>query len=51
MPSLTQDGLRAANLGGSSLAIASVSQNKEAAWKFVEHTLLTTEGQIAMLKK
>jgi len=50
MPSLTQDGLRAANLGGSSLAIASVSQNKEAAWKFVEHALLTNEGQIAMLK-
>ena len=31
MPSLTADGPRAANLGGSSLAITSASKNKEAA--------------------
>ena len=50
MPSLTADGPRAANLGGSSLAISEASQNKEAAWKFVEYALTTNEGQVAMLK-
>jgi len=50
MPSLTADGPRAANLGGSSLAISSVSQNKEAAWKFVDYALTTNEGQVMMLK-
>lgn len=50
MPSLTADGPHAANLGGSSLAISSASQNKEAAWKFVDYALLTNEGQVTMLK-
>jgi len=50
MPSLTADGPRAANLGGSSLAITSVSQNKEAAWAYVNYTLGTNEGQVTMLK-
>ncbi len=50
MPSLTADGPHAANLGGSSLAISSVSENKEAAWKFVDYALTTSEGQVKMLK-
>jgi len=50
MPSLAQDGSRAANVGGSSLAIANNSKNKDIAWKFVEHALITDEGQITMLK-
>lgn len=50
MPSMTADGPHAANLGGSSLAIASNSQNKEAAWKYLSYALGTNEGQIAMLK-
>ena len=36
MPSLTADGPRAANLGGSSLAITAASKNKEAACAYVE---------------
>jgi lactose/L-arabinose transport system substrate-binding protein len=50
MPSLTADGPHAANLGGSSLAISEGSENKEAAFKFVEYALTTNEGQVAMLK-
>lgn len=51
MPSLTDDGPRAANIGGSSLAITSPSQNKEAAWAFVNYALGTNEGQVTMLKE
>ena len=51
MPSLTADGPRAANLGGSSLAITSVSDNKEAAWAYVNYTLGTNDGQVTMLKE
>jgi lactose/L-arabinose transport system substrate-binding protein len=50
MPSLTADGPHAANLGGSSLAISRSSQNKEAAWAYLDYALGTNEGQIAMLK-
>jgi lactose/L-arabinose transport system substrate-binding protein len=50
MPSMTADGAHAANLGGSSLAIASNSKNKEAAWKYLDYALGTNEGQVAMLK-
>ncbi len=50
MPSLTADGPRAANLGGSSLAISEASEKKEAAFKFVEYALTTNEGQVSMLK-
>lgn len=50
MPSLTSDGPRAANLGGSSLAITSASKNKEAAYEYLKYTLETNEGQITMLK-
>jgi lactose/L-arabinose transport system substrate-binding protein len=51
MPSVTADGPRAANLGGSSLAITNASDNKEAAWAYVNYTLGTSEGQITMLKE
>lgn len=51
MPSVTADGPRAANLGGSSLAITNASDNKEAAWAFVNYALGTTDGQITMLKE
>lgn len=50
MPSMSADGPHAANLGGSSLAIASNSKNKEAAWKYLEYALGTNEGQVTMLK-
>lgn len=50
MPSLTADGPHAANLGGSSLAIAANSPNKEAAWTYVNYALGTNEGQVTMLK-
>ncbi|KWV56137.1 ABC transporter substrate-binding protein [Rhizobium altiplani] len=50
MPSLTPDGPHAANLGGSSLAIAANSQNKEAAWTYINYALGTNEGQVTMLK-
>jgi lactose/L-arabinose transport system substrate-binding protein len=50
MPSMTADGTHAANLGGSSLAIASNSKNKEAAWKYLDYALGTNEGQVSMLK-
>jgi lactose/L-arabinose transport system substrate-binding protein len=51
MPSLTADGPRAANLGGSSLAIPNASDNKEAAWAFIQYALTTTDGQITMLRE
>ncbi len=50
MPSLTADGARAANLGGSSLGITAGSQNKEAAFAYLNYTLGTDEGQVTMLK-
>lgn len=50
MPSVTAGGPRAANLGGSSLAIASNSDNIDAAWAFVNYALGTVDGQITMLK-
>ncbi len=51
MPSASADGPRAANLGGSSLAITSASKNKEAAWAYLNYTLGTNEGQVTMLKE
>jgi lactose/L-arabinose transport system substrate-binding protein len=51
MPSVTADGSHAANLGGSSLAIASSSDSKEAAFAFLKHALVTNEGQVKMLKE
>jgi lactose/L-arabinose transport system substrate-binding protein len=51
MPSIEAEGAHAANLGGSSLAIPSVSKNQEAAWSFVNYALGTNEGQITMLRE
>ncbi len=51
MPSASADGPRAANLGGSSLAITSASKNKEAAWAYLNYTLGTNDGQVTMLKE
>jgi lactose/L-arabinose transport system substrate-binding protein len=50
MPGVTADSARAANLGGSSLAITSASQHKAEAYEYVKYTLLTNEGQVTMLK-
>jgi len=51
MPASRAGGVRAANLGGSALAIPASSRNKEAAWAFVRYALATTEGQVTMLKE
>ncbi len=51
MPASRANGVRAANLGGSALAIPASSRNKEAAWAFVRYALGTTEGQVTMLKE
>jgi len=51
MPASQKGGVRAANIGGSALAIPASSKNKEAAWAFVKYALATTEGQITMLKE
>ncbi|MBJ2150501.1 ABC transporter substrate-binding protein [Paracoccus sp. IB05] len=50
MPSVTADGGRAANLGGSSLAMSGSSDNKEAAFAFLKFALATDKGQITMLR-
>ena len=51
MPALQSGGYRAANLGGSALAIPQTSQNPEAALAFVNFALGTAEGQIIQLKE
>lgn len=50
MPSVVDDGARAANFGGSLLAVAGNSDKKEAAYTFLSYALGTVEGQITMLK-
>nr|WP_273506435.1 extracellular solute-binding protein [Fulvimarina manganoxydans] len=50
MPALEKGGVRAANLGGSALAIPTASQNPEAALAFLRYALGTPEGQIIQLK-
>jgi lactose/L-arabinose transport system substrate-binding protein len=51
MPSIQADGARAANLGGSSLAITSASDDPEAAYAYVAFALTTNEGQVTMLRE
>ncbi|RIH89835.1 ABC transporter substrate-binding protein [Calidithermus roseus] len=51
MPASKKGGVRAANLGGSALALPASSKNKAAAWAFIRHALATTEGQVTMLKE
>jgi ABC-type glycerol-3-phosphate transport system substrate-binding protein len=48
MPSMTPDGLRTANDGGSGFIIPSQTQNPEAAWAFVEFILGRKESQVKM---
>ena len=50
IPAYEPGGVRAANTGGSSLAITEGSPNKEAAWAFIEYALTTDEGQVSMFK-
>jgi lactose/L-arabinose transport system substrate-binding protein len=50
IPAYEKGGVRAANTGGSSLAITEASKNKEAAWAYIEYALTTDEGQVAMFK-
>lgn len=50
MPAFEKGGNRAANIGGSSLAIPSASKNPEAALAFVNFALGTPEGQAIQLK-
>ena len=50
MPASEAGGVRAANLGGSALAIPTSSKNPEAAMAFIKYALATTQGQVRMLK-
>lgn len=50
MPASKPGGVRAANLGGSALALPSSSKNRAAAYAFMENALATSGGQVAMLK-
>lgn len=50
IPAAAPGGVRAANLGGSSLAVTATSKNRDAAWAYVQYALATPEGQISMLK-
>jgi lactose/L-arabinose transport system substrate-binding protein len=51
MPSVTADGARAANLGGSALAITSSSDAQEAAFAYLQYALGSNEGQVTMLRE
>ncbi len=50
MPASEAGGVRAANLGGSALAIPASSDNPEAAMAFVTYALASTQGQVGMLE-
>ena len=50
MPASEAGGVRAANLGGSALAIPASSDNPEAAMAFITYALATTQGQVGMLE-
>ncbi len=51
MPSVTAGGSRAANFGGSLLAINNNSRVKEAAFTYLSYALGSNEGQITMLRE
>lgn len=51
MPSVTAEGPRAANFGGSALAIPASSGNPTLAFAFLEYALATNEGQVTMLRE
>lgn len=50
MPSFEEDGVRAANDGGSVFVIPAQTQNPEAAWAFVEFVLGREESQIKIFE-
>ena len=50
MPASEAGGVRAANLGGSALAVPASSDNPEAAMAFITYELASTEGQVGMLE-
>ena len=50
MPASKAGGVRAANLGGSALALPASSKNKAAAFAFMGYALGTAQGQVAMLR-
>ncbi len=49
MPSISEGGARAANFGGSALAIAANSENTEIAFEFLKHKLARPDSQVNML--
>lgn len=51
MPAFRPGGPRAANLGGSALAIPASCRNRDAAWAFVTWCLARSEPQVAMLRE
>jgi lactose/L-arabinose transport system substrate-binding protein len=50
LPAFKEGGPNQANLGGSALAITKQSKNPEAAWKFIEYSLMTNEGEDVQMK-
>ncbi|NLR75183.1 ABC transporter substrate-binding protein [Leeia aquatica] len=50
MPAFNKGGLRAANNGGSALAISGTSKSQDAAWAFVKFALATKDSQGIFLK-
>ncbi|UOF88712.1 sugar ABC transporter substrate-binding protein [Fodinisporobacter ferrooxydans] len=50
LPAFTAGGNNQANLGGSVLAITKQSKHPDAAWKFIQYSLATDEGESVMLK-
>lgn len=51
LPAFEPGGNRAANLGGSTLAIPASTKNLDAAWAFVEFALATDTGQNTMMQQ
>ncbi len=50
LPASEPGGNRAANLGGSNLVIPASTSNPTAAWRFAEFSVLTVEGQMAIME-
>lgn len=51
MPAFEKGGSRAANIGGSVFSIPAQTKSPELAWKFVEFSSLTLQGQLTMYKE
>jgi ABC-type glycerol-3-phosphate transport system substrate-binding protein len=50
MPSMKADQVRASNDGGSTFAIPDQSQNKDAAWAFIQYMVGTDDANVALYK-